>query len=99
MKRTLIAAAAGALLLGGTTLANAHGLEDLFRLLPHSEHSAARDDHDSHLRWHREARGFSHPDEHRWERERERDEDRYQWHRDRDRDEHRHFTWRDHDRD
>jgi len=67
MKRTLIAAAAGALLLGGTTLANAHGLEDWFRLRPHSE---ARDDHDSHMRWHREARGFSHPDEHRWERER-----------------------------
>ena len=99
MKRTFIAAAAGALLLSGATLASAHGIDDLFRLLPHPEHSLDRDPHDSHIRWHNEARGFSHHDEHRWERERAHDQDRYEsrWHDDRD--QHGRFAWRGHDRD
>ena len=92
MKRILIAAALGASLLGGVSAASAHGLDDLLRSLPHPERVFDRDDHDSHVRWHREARGFEHRDYDRWERDRH-DQHRF------DRDDHRHFYGHRHDRD
>jgi hypothetical protein len=94
MKRILIAAALGTTLLGGMSAASAHGLDDLFRLLPHPERTFDRDDHDSHVRWHREARGFDRHDHDRWDRDRH-DDHRF----DARHDDHRRFDWHRRGRD
>jgi hypothetical protein len=79
MNTRIIGAAIGALLLGGTTLANAGGLDDLFRLLPHPEVRADhRDDHRQEMAWHRDDRGFTRHEEY----QRAPDEDRFEAHRD-----------------
>lgn len=107
MNSKLIGTALGALMLCGTTLASAHGLDDLFRILPHPEFHADRDrdydrnyndreydrnyDRDRYMAWHRESR---------WERHdgyRDRDEHRFESRRYGDRDDEDH-GWRGHDR-
>jgi hypothetical protein len=94
MKRIFISAVLGTALLGGVSAASAHGLDDLFRVLPHPEHAFNRDDHDSHVRWHREARGFGHDAHYRAQHER-RNEHRFESRRD---ESHR-FGWHRHARD
>jgi hypothetical protein len=102
MNTRIIGAAIGALLLGGSTLANAHGLDDLFRFLPHPERRAddRHDDHAPYRAWHREYRGFARHDEHRWDHERmqPREEHRFEARRDYDRDDHPGFAWQRHGR-
>ena len=82
MNTKVIATAIGAVLLAGSALANAHGLEDVFTLLPHAErHAEHRDDyHRPYLDWHREYRGFAR--HHAYERV------RFDSRRDHDRDDH-----------
>jgi hypothetical protein len=88
MNSKMIGAAVGVLMLGGTTLASAHGLDDLFRLLPHpAQRVEHRDDHDHYARWHREYRGLPHHDDSRWERSRAHDVQRF------DHDDHSRFAW------
>jgi hypothetical protein len=101
MNSKMIGAAIGVLMLGGTTLASAHGLDDLFRLLPHPELRVdQRDDHDHYDRWHREYRGMPHHDDYQWERERSSHyAPRFDGRGGNDRDDHSRFAWRDHDRD
>ena len=64
MKTKVIATAIGAVLLAGSALANANGLQDVFNLRPHAErHTEHRDDHyPPYVDWHREYRGFAHHD-------------------------------------
>ena len=66
MNTKLIATAIGAVLLAGSALANANGLQDVFHLLPHAErHADHRDDyHRPYVDWHREYRGFARHDAH-----------------------------------
>ena len=100
MNRTVIAAAIGVLMLGGTTLASARGPSDQFRFQSHpGQRMDRRADHESHLSWQRDYRGFSRHDEQRWQPEHERGEHRFEARRDYDRDDHAKSTWhgRDHD--
>ena len=100
MNRTVMAAAIGVLMLGGSTLASARGPSDEFRLQPHPEQRMhPRADHESQLSWEREYRGFSRHDGQQWQPEHARGEHRVEARRDYDRDDHARFTWHRRDRD
>ena len=80
MNTKVIATAIGAVLLAGSALANANGLQDVFHLLPHAErHADHRDDyHRPYVDWHREYRGYAHHDayeRHRFDARRGHDHD------------------------
>ena len=93
MRTKLITAAIGALLLGGSTFAKAHGPDDLFRLLPHPQL------HDDDWRRHDGPRWNDAHRDYRIER-REHEYDRYRPHyHDRYRRDHGRFFWHRHDRD
>jgi hypothetical protein len=81
MNIKMLSAAIGALLLGGTTLANAGPLDDLFHSLPHPEIRADhRNDHSDYLAWHREYRGFDRHETLKRERFHERHHPRFDRH-------------------
>jgi hypothetical protein len=99
MNSRIIGAAIGVLMLGGTTLASANGLDDLFRLLPHPEQRVDhRDDHEHYARWHREYRGFPHRQESRWERDHSHNAPRFEPRGGHDREDHSGFPRYGHDR-
>jgi hypothetical protein len=101
MNKRIFGAALGALLLGGSALANASGLRDLFNLLPHPEQRfEERHEHDArYLDWHRDARGLDRHDTFHRDRDDLRREHRFDAHRDYDRDDHPRFAWHGHDHD
>jgi hypothetical protein len=99
MNSRIIGAAFGVLMLGGTTLASAHGLDDLFRLLPHPEQRVdQRDNHEHYARWHREYRGFPQREESRWERGHSHHAPRFEPRGGHDREDHFRFPPNGHDR-